>query len=654
MKNSNQNKPDQPEDQIRQLQRENNRLQRIIKRHETQLQHLDKMASANEKTNIALYKELEVLQQQAEAQAREAQIEAALERVRARTMGMHKSEELAEVVKLLYKETEPFGISTFGISIAIFREEEDAVEYWFADNLDSNLLQSYKVAGQKNKVFRQIWEEWKKKSPQIKVYMEGDEKRDYDTFILEETEFSKLPEELKQEIRTHKTVCFTFTFFEYGYFESVDLTIPDEENAKLIIRFAKVFEQTYTRFLDLQKAEAQAREAQIEAALERVRASTMAMHKSEALGTVIFTLFQQLTGLGIKIVSSWVTLMHSEQNELEIWVTNTMGEAKPTFVKTTEYETFEKEMQAWRAGQDISLAIPSGIAHGIVKKLFNIDINPPADKPFWHLIQSWHRFGYIGLSTWEPATDEENNIIGRFSRVFEQAYTRFLDIKKAESQAREAQIEAALERVRTRVVAMRHSDELSEAAELLYQEFLKFGVASFSCGYLINDDEKAEWRIWLTNPGERFFKEFWTAPYAADHNLRARYESWKRREAFHCAVLEGEENRAHHVVISQYAPWKAEMLDALPPAWFLTAPIFHWGIYWSFHRKGLPLNWSRQWCDLRVFSIWLTAVFSTCKKRKPAPSKPPAPPPSTACAPKSPPCAARTIYSASPRSSGAS
>ena len=29
-------------------------------------------------------------------------------------------------------------------------------------------------------------------------------------------------------------------------------------------RFAKVFEQTYTRFLDLQKAEAQAREAQIE------------------------------------------------------------------------------------------------------------------------------------------------------------------------------------------------------------------------------------------------------------------------------------------------------------------------------------------------------------------------------------------------------
>ncbi len=39
----------------------------------------------------------------------------------------------------------------------------------------------------------------------------------------------------------------------------------------LFTRFAKVFEQTYTRFLDLKKAEAQAREAQIETALEKVR-----------------------------------------------------------------------------------------------------------------------------------------------------------------------------------------------------------------------------------------------------------------------------------------------------------------------------------------------------------------------------------------------
>src|SRR4029078_13542781 len=63
-------------------------------------------------------------------------------------------------------------------------------------------------------------------------------------------------------------------------------------------RFAKVFEQTYTRFLDLQKAEAQAREAQIQLALERVRARTMAMHRSEELAETAQVLFQQLMELG--------------------------------------------------------------------------------------------------------------------------------------------------------------------------------------------------------------------------------------------------------------------------------------------------------------------------------------------------------------------
>ena len=62
---------------------------------------------------------------------------------------------------------------------------------------------------------------------------------------------------------------------------------------KLILkRFAKVFEQTYTRFLDLQKAEAQAREAQIELGLERVRARAMAMQKSDELKELIGTVLR--------------------------------------------------------------------------------------------------------------------------------------------------------------------------------------------------------------------------------------------------------------------------------------------------------------------------------------------------------------------------
>src|SRR5678815_4828213 len=60
-------------------------------------------------------------------------------------------------------------------------------------------------------------------------------------------------------------------------------------------------DRAYTRFLDLQKAEAQAREAEIELALERVRARTMAMQKHDDLIGVINTLAEQLLQLGFDL-----------------------------------------------------------------------------------------------------------------------------------------------------------------------------------------------------------------------------------------------------------------------------------------------------------------------------------------------------------------
>ena len=57
-------------------------------------------------------------------------------------------------------------------------------------------------------------------------------------------------------------------------------------------RFAKVFEQTYTRFLDLQKAEEQAREAQIEVLLNgSVRKQWRC--RSDELEEVVHTVFRQ-------------------------------------------------------------------------------------------------------------------------------------------------------------------------------------------------------------------------------------------------------------------------------------------------------------------------------------------------------------------------
>src|SRR5436189_3892310 len=61
---------------------------------------------------------------------------------------------------------------------------------------------------------------------------------------------------------------------------------------------------------------------------------------------------------------------------------------------------------------------------------------------------------YIENFSGIPYSDKENNILMRFGKVFQQTYTRFLDLQKAEAQAREAKIEAALERTRTQSMLM--------------------------------------------------------------------------------------------------------------------------------------------------------------------------------------------------------
>ena len=65
-------------------------------------------------------------------------------------------------------------------------------------------------------------------------------------------------------------------------------------------------------------------------------------------------------------------------------------------------------------------------------------------------------------------SEKDNEILKRFARVFEQAYTRFLDLQKAEAQTREAQIQLALERVRARTMAMHHSHEIAGSGRQCY------------------------------------------------------------------------------------------------------------------------------------------------------------------------------------------
>src|SRR5258705_1661213 len=117
-----------------------------------------------------------------------------------------------------------------------------------------------------------------------------------------------------------------------------DVVPITKENEAIVKRFAKVFEQTYTRFLDLQKAEAQAREAQIETALERVRSRSLAMHKSEELRDVVKVVFKNLGELAFAIDgAAFIAIPVEGSKDINIWVGDDHAEYPGCF-KTPFYD----------------------------------------------------------------------------------------------------------------------------------------------------------------------------------------------------------------------------------------------------------------------------------------------------------------------------
>ena len=73
--------------------------------------------------------------------------------------------------------------------------------------------------------------------------------------------------------------------------------------------------------------------------------------------------------------------------------------------------------------------------------------------------------GNLIFITYEPFP-EMHDIFKRFAKVFEQTYTRFLDLQKAEAQALEAIKRASVDRVRAEIASMRTTNDLERITPL--------------------------------------------------------------------------------------------------------------------------------------------------------------------------------------------
>ena len=437
--------------------------------------------------------------QKAEAQAKEAQIEAALEKVRSRSLAMHKSNEIGEVIWVIIEKMKELRIEAQGISVATFTAGTKDLLHWHANAEMPGEASTMMMPYFDDLIFNDCIQARDSGMELFAKMYSKKEKDDYINAAIAHTDFKYFPEELKQWIWAQDSLVFSFAIQKHSGIFLEDYTgklFSDEEN-NILVRFSRVFEQSYVRFLDLQKAEAQAREARIEVALERVRSRTMAMHRSDELLEASQLFFQQIRELGETVVQASIAIVNEETGFVELSSSINGSHLPQTLnVPADDPYVMAKGVAAWKAKQKSLTLEFSGQElkdyNALRNSFLQTKVNFPEDR--WIVNLSFFSKGWFSFSSNKHESAEIIAVLKRFAAVFEQTYTRFLDLQKAEAQAREAQIELALERVRARTMAMQHSDELADASFLLDSQVRALGIQTRGCAFNIyGEKESTEW-----------------------------------------------------------------------------------------------------------------------------------------------------------------
>ncbi len=492
----------------------------------------------------------------AEAQAREAQIETALERVRSRTMGMQNSDELREVVLLINEQLQQLQFESKACNIIILDKETGDANYWVSGFTKDIYPVSYPVPYLDHPYYEALLAPWKKGEPYVVYQYHGTQKRNFDKRFFSETDFKDVPAEAKEAMMSLPEVTLSTAYFANGAIQVLGPEALENEKALILQRFAKVFDQTYTRFLDLKKAEIQAREAQIELGLEKVRTRAMAMQRSSELSDLVNIVFEELTKLDFALNWCMINIIDAPGLCNTVWASNADTEKSPEsyHMLFEDYPFHHAMMEGYLNRKSKFIYTIEGEEKRVYDDYLFTQTEfrkapqeaQEASRAMEKYVCSFSFSNFGGLQTVgnEPLSDSNLDILERFGRVFDLTYTRFNDLLIAEAQAREAQIETALERVRSRTMAMQHSDELAEASHLLDQEVRGLGIKTWGCAFHIyRENDSIEWfgneaglLPTYTVPREGIFKQY--------------YERGQKGESLFVKEIAGAECIAHYEYMS--------------------------------------------------------------------------------------------------------
>ena len=275
--------------------------------------------------------------------------------------------------------------------------------------------------------------------------MKSDEKKVFQEAFFNEV--GRFPTLIKHALEAPESVIYSASFFNFGALEIIGTEKVTDEKFDILHRLGKVFDMSYTRFNDLKQAEEQAREAKIEAALERVRSRTLAMQKSDELAETATVVFKQLIDLGIEPNRLYIAIMKNPTGTAEFWITDEDGSriSSGFTANLNDNGSFLKMLEAWKDQKKSIIIDMQGKELAKYFRHLSVDLKVPFQSGLsqQRRVQSIAYFskGFIGIASPEPQPNATINLLERFAGVFNLTYTRFNDLEFAEYQAEQARLD---------------------------------------------------------------------------------------------------------------------------------------------------------------------------------------------------------------------
>jgi signal transduction histidine kinase len=413
--------------------------------------------------------------QKAETQAREAQIENALEKVRSRSLAMQSPDELIEVVQLLREEMGALGVEELETSsIYIHDDESGATQCWFtiknSDNPGKAVTDQMTLNLQDTWVGRKMLDFYRSTSNQTSILMQGGQRIEWIRYCEEKTELFGTSNFYGETIPDRTYHLYKFS---NGYIGAAAPGEISTESWEVLKRATAVFSFAYTRFRDLQMAEASARVAVRQASLDRVRAEISSMRHADDLDRITPLFFHELTTLGIPFIRCGVFIIQEKQEIVEAYLSSPDGNSLG--VLRLPYQASELTYQtvvAWRKGviyrqhwnkEDFIQWINQLMEQDQIQdsSTYQGTAAPPESLDL-HFVPFAQGMLYVGSEN--PLDEKELELVQALAKAFSIAYARYEDFVKLE-QAK-VEVESAMNELKATQSQLVQQEKLASLGQL--------------------------------------------------------------------------------------------------------------------------------------------------------------------------------------------